>query len=270
MSLVHRGKRYAKTAARAAALLAKGPVASDGPRALRDLANFLAGHPDGGAGGDAPGLRPRQLEPIDLDAVWPSDRPVHLTELSSSSHNVNERELAVLCALAAVVDARRLFEFGTFDGRTSVNLLRNCPEGHLCTLDLPDEMVQSSTLASTDGGVGRRLRDANDVQDRYTQLRGRSDEFDYAPYAKTIDFVFIDAGHSYELVRNDTQAAAGMLRDNGIIAWHDYGHLRGCEPFPGLTRAVDEFFASGQAPGRGVWFRGTRVAACIPASVFRT
>ena len=258
--------RYLRTLRRAASALTVG-----GRGAKRDLSNFLAGSPDGGRGGDAPGL-PGAPPPraIDLGDFWPADRAVCLTELAASSHNVSERELVALCCLAAAVDARELFEFGTFDGRTGANLLRNCPGSRLTTLNVRPEDMNRETLDSAGGEVGGRLRRAADLEGRWQQVFAWSHEHDYAPLAGSMDFVFVDAGHGYDAVRHDSAAAARMLRPGGVIAWHDYGHLRGHEPFPGLTRAVDEFFASGTAPGEAVFVRGTRVAARVPASLLGT
>jgi len=64
----------------------------------------------------------------------------------------------------------------------------------------------------------------------------------------TLDFVFIDAGHEYEDVKNDLYAWYPKIKTGGIIAGHDYfdpsdpehGHK-----FPGVKKAVDEFFTTG-------------------------
>ena len=52
-----------------------------------------------------------------------------------------------------------------------------------------------------------------------------------------IDLVFIDGNHSYEYVKNDLERYYKCVRNNGVIAVHDYGHLN----FPGVKKAVDEF-----------------------------
>lgn len=54
---------------------------------------------------------------------------------------------------------------------------------------------------------------------------------------KFLDFVFIDADHSYPQCKNDIQAWLPKVDDNGIIAGHDY-YTR----WPGVVRAVDEVF----------------------------
>jgi hypothetical protein len=57
---------------------------------------------------------------------------------------------------------------------------------------------------------------------------------------RSVDFVFIDADHSYEAVRRDILAWLPKVKVGGTLAGHDY------EPYyPGVIRAVDELF-----PGR--------------------
>jgi len=54
----------------------------------------------------------------------------------------------------------------------------------------------------------------------------------------SLDFVYIDAIHNYSGVRNDLQLWMPKVKKNSFIAGHDYtGHH-----FPGVKKAVDEFF----------------------------
>jgi glycosyltransferase involved in cell wall biosynthesis len=53
-----------------------------------------------------------------------------------------------------------------------------------------------------------------------------------------LDFVYIDADHSYGGVFNDLCAWFRKVRPGGIVAGHDYGHRN----FQGVKRAVDQFF----------------------------
>ena len=52
----------------------------------------------------------------------------------------------------------------------------------------------------------------------------------------SLDFVFIDADHSYEGVAADIDAWRSKVKAGGVLCGHDYGHSR----FPGVKRAVDE------------------------------
>ncbi len=53
-----------------------------------------------------------------------------------------------------------------------------------------------------------------------------------------IDFVYIDADHSYDGVWKDLCVWFSKIRDGGIIGGHDYLH----PDFPGVQKAIDEFF----------------------------
>lgn len=55
---------------------------------------------------------------------------------------------------------------------------------------------------------------------------------------KSLDFIFIDASHDYESVKKDIVDWYPKLKDNGIIAGHDYN----IKNWPGVVKAVNEFF----------------------------
>jgi len=50
----------------------------------------------------------------------------------------------------------------------------------------------------------------------------RPERFDETPYLKQCDLNFIDGSHAYSYVKNDTEKALRMLKNGGLILWHDY------------------------------------------------
>ena len=52
---------------------------------------------------------------------------------------------------------------------------------------------------------------------------------------KSVDFIFIDGGHDYEVVKKDIQSWYPKLKDGGVFGGHDY-----C--WDGVKQAVDECF----------------------------
>lgn len=52
---------------------------------------------------------------------------------------------------------------------------------------------------------------------------------------ESLDFIFIDAGHEYEEVKEDINAWLPKLRKNGTLAGHDYQ-----DAFPGVKKAAEE------------------------------
>lgn len=58
-----------------------------------------------------------------------------------------------------------------------------------------------------------------------------------AVWTEPIDYLYIDAGHSYDAARADLAAWVPHVRPGGLILGDDYGHRL----FPGVKRAWDAF-----------------------------
>jgi hypothetical protein len=67
----------------------------------------------------------------------------------------------------------------------------------------------------------------------------------------SIDFIMIDAGHTYDDVKDDIKIWYNKIKPGGIISGDDYGGSF----FPGVTRAVDEFFYNQCTIGFRNWQR---------------
>lgn len=162
--------------------------------------------------------------------------------------NATVLEMAAIAKLIRLHDPRRLFEIGTFDGRTTLNMAANCSaEAKVYTLDLPASQLASAALPLIAGD--RRYIDkptsgsrymGTDCEPKIVQLYGDSATFDFSPYYNEVDFVFIDGSHSYDYVISDTERALRLLRNRrGIILWHDYGS------WEGVTKALNQLYSSG-------------------------
>jgi predicted O-methyltransferase YrrM len=177
-----------------------------------------------------------ELPVVTAKALVPVDYPLDVREIDAVDGNVSERELITICRLVRHLQPKNLFEFGTFDGRTTLNLAANAaPGAKVYTLDLPKASVSSSVAPihrhemqyADKPQSGARFR-GTDEEKRIVSLEGDSGSFDYAPYAGSMDFVFIDASHTFEYVINDSLEALKMLSPNGgTIVWHDYGRWDG-------------------------------------------
>lgn len=146
-------------------------------------------------------------------------------EVSFKDWNLTPLELFYVCALAGAVRPRRVFEFGTFDGNTTLHLARNCPEAELWTLDLPDPENHFR--------VGSRFAGRPEAA-RIHQIRADSRVHDFSEHRGRMEFILIDAGHEYDCVAADTRNALAMAAPDATILWHDY------LSFEGVKRAVDE------------------------------
>src|SRR5271166_5592306 len=205
----------------------------------------------------------RKLPEVPLEKVAPPEAAVHMLQVASKDGNVSPLELSVLASLVRRHRPRTVFEFGTFDGRTTVNLAANSdPETTVYTLDLPKSAIDRASLALAPGDL--KYIDKEKAGSRYAetsyaakivQLYGDSATYDFTPYRKQIDMVFVDASHSYEYVLSDSANAMQLIRDDGgIIVWHDYGM------WDGVTRALNELLLTKPGFERLEVIEGTTLA----------
>jgi len=76
----------------------------------------------------------------------------------------------------------------------------------------------------------------------------------------SVDMVFIDAGHTYEEVKNDIKKWKGKARI--LLCGHDY-----CSGWPGVIQAVDEELGGPDGVADTVWYKWInkpKVSVCIP------
>jgi predicted O-methyltransferase YrrM len=72
-----------------------------------------------------------------------------------------------------------------------------------------------------------------------TIIRGKSVDVAKTVKDESLDFVFIDADHSYEAVKDDLLAWTPKVRPGGIVSGHDYYKSQSGKL--GVIRAVDEY-----------------------------
>lgn len=150
-------------------------------------------------------------------------------------------ELRVICALVRKHRPKRLFEFGTFRGQTTLNMLRNAPEGaSIVTLDLLPFGQRGGLPTANDSVFTEDEKGAQFVGvPSIRQLFGDSATIGLAEFAGTMEFIFIDGCHSYEYCMNDSLRALAMATNNAMILWHDYS-----AGWPGVVAALDDLHAA--------------------------
>lgn len=194
-----------------------------------------------------PVLPPVEIPATRVAEAIPDPVPVIVREQDAADGNVTALELLVISQFVALRRPLRIFEIGTFDGRTALNMAANMPEGgQVFTLDLPPEGLANTVhqvargdihyiTKSESGARFKRSAYAGKIQ----QLLGDSAAFDYGPYWGTMDLVFVDGSHSYDYVKKDTETALKLLKpEGGLILWHDYGSPH----WPDLTRAMNDLY----------------------------
>ena len=149
------------------------------------------------------------------------------TMSEASWANVSPYELIVLATVCGFRKPHTIFEFGTYNGVTTLHFALNSPpHTQILTLDLePDSPLRERPSADTDYTKGIIVGEhfiAQPEGKRITQCFGNSSEWDHMPLKGKVDFVFVDGGHSKEVVESDSQKAIEMAAPNSVIFWHDY------------------------------------------------
>jgi hypothetical protein len=155
--------------------------------------------------------------------------------------------------LPALLNARGLLgrgaEIGVKQGRYSDELLSNWRGSELISIDPwlsadPEEYVDRSNVSQD-----RFNAFYEETSERLSGYGSRSTiwrmtSIEAAPRVPdgSLDFVYIDARHDYESVKEDLEAWCSKVRPGGILAGHDYvdGDLREGEFY--VKSAVDDFF----------------------------
>jgi len=176
-----------------------------------------------------------------LTDLWPS--PGHVTAAVGGLTDGNPSAIELFClgAIARGSGARAMFEIGTFDGATTLQLALNSPpDAVIHTLDLPADAVDRtrSPLLTQERAYTLKLASGarfvgTPVQAKIRQLYGDSAAFPGEQYAGRMDLVVVDGSHSDAYVRSDSALARVMVRPGGWIVWHDYG------VWPDVTTALD-------------------------------
>jgi hypothetical protein len=160
-----------------------------------------------------------------------------------------------------LLNARRLtgsaVEVGVDEGIFSEYLLEHWLGERLISVDPwlempPDEYTdtcntsQASMEEKYEGTQGRLAP----FGDRSDVWRETSAEAACRVAPGSLDFVYLDARHSYEGVTDDLQVWFPLVRPGGLMAGHDYNDGVFVEGVHGVRSAVDEFFRARAIPVR--------------------
>lgn len=154
---------------------------------------------------------------------------------------VNPIELVVLCYFCSLLKPKRVFEIGTFRGRTTLGMAMNMGGGKVFTLDMltpPDNMTdRDRNLMLPYNEIGAVYRSNNDYAPDIIQLYGDSKRFNFAPYHGQMDLIFIDGSHDFWSTLFDLYHAKQMITETGTIICHDCADWE-----KGVTDAVNVFW----------------------------
>jgi len=139
-------------------------------------------------------------------------------------------------------------EVGVWGGDTSVSLLKAFPS---LTLYMVDHWelgagIDTSVLNMRKERLLKKHRlhaekQTSFAEDRRTLVRNFSVKACEGFEDESLDFVFIDANHQYDYVKEDLVAWFPKVKPGGVFCGHDYGSKRERRGMWGVKKAVDEF-----------------------------
>lgn len=142
-------------------------------------------------------------------------------------------DLGVVLRVAKSLRPRLICEIGTAHGNLAANLLQNCPEASLITVNSPAQNQTGNlvTYSLSQDEIGRVYRRYG-YENRVTQLLVNSLQLDLSLYARpnSIDLAIIDGCHDTKFVLNDFKKVHSFIRPGGVVLFHDThpsqeGHL---------------------------------------------
>jgi predicted O-methyltransferase YrrM len=172
------------------------------------------------------------------------------TPFGSMNYNV----LANLLKSLNIVQYGAGAEIGVLYGDTSFHLLNEIPQLNLYSVDPylpydePDRTLQHMLKFESEAKSKLSVFGSRSIMMRQTSIEAAPAITD-----GSLDFVFIDAQHTYEAVKEDIATWAPKVRQGGLITGHDYR-------WDGVNRAVNEFAAETGSNGHytplasDVWF----------------
>ena len=142
-------------------------------------------------------------------------------------------------ALAKLARGKRVLEIGSYCGKSTICMARTAQ--HITALDYFDGRATPFPRSTADDF--RANIERYEVADRIETCHPEAE----IPLPK-YDFAFIDGAHDRESVEADIEKVLGVLKPDGLIAFHDYrthpGEIDGNWD-EGVTAAVDEFIRNG-------------------------
>ncbi len=173
-----------------------------------------------------------KIEKKKLFSLIDTQLRVSLPTFETRDGNTTYYEQISLASLVKFYNPQSILEVGTFNGYTTLNFALNTPEStHITTVDLPYDLSDFSDVLEKDlpfikdKKKHKKLYELSNMSHRVRQIYADSTKTDFCAFQSQsipFNFIFIDAGHSYMCVKNDTEKALKVLSEKGIIVWHDF------------------------------------------------
>ena len=155
---------------------------------------------------------------IDLIEMFP-DFNEQINYFSSLDGGSLIIDYAILKKIVSNYKNANYFEIGTWRGESVSNVSEVAT--HCYTFNLSNEQLRE--LGMREEYVIQQDLYSKNIKN-IIHLKGNSLKFNFSRFYKKFDVVFIDGDHHYDSVKNDTEVAFKLIKnEKSTILWHDYG-----------------------------------------------
>jgi len=149
-------------------------------------------------------------------------------------------------------DWKKGAEIGVAQGRTLLSVMRETTVDIIAVdaFQYIEDSEKSGLYQDMDHNLNECCVNAiyEKFPDRIQLLKGASLEMSKQVEDGSLDFIFIDASHMYEEVKQDILHWAPKVKPSGWIMGHDY-----CDRWDGVRRAVDELLGKPLELPSSIW-----------------
>jgi predicted O-methyltransferase YrrM len=156
------------------------------------------------------------------------DAPVVLRELPAGPWSSPIADICVLAKIALCLTPRRVLEVGSYRGYTTKLLAEHTPA---------DTRIVAFDRDPRHGAAYCGLPLA-------AKIERRIGEVSHAAFAGDprghYDLIFLDADHTYEAVKRDSEVLLPLLASQGVFVWHDYANWGRFSRLNGVPEVLHE------------------------------
>tara|TARA_B100001250_G_C19784286_1_gene783365 strand:+ start:318 stop:1103 length:786 start_codon:yes stop_codon:yes gene_type:complete len=177
-----------------------------------------------------------KLKEISENLKGPKNEVIIKSFSISNSNNIvgmtSDQEAWIIASFSKI--SKNIFEFGTCSGKTTfIMALNSNNDAKITSITLDPKDVIEVSKKEQDNKVSFRniknesiynkfLFSGESVEEKINVIFQNSLDFNHKEFSGKMDLIFIDGGHTYSVVKNDSEKSFEMLNSNGIILWHDY------------------------------------------------
>ena len=176
------------------------------------------------------------LKKISKNLKGPKEDVIIKSFSITSSNNIvgmtSDYEAWIISSLSKI--SKKIFEFGTCSGKTTYLMgLNSSDDTKIVSITLNPDDLDNVIKKDKDNKVsfrniiqesvyGKFLFSDKEVEKKIKVIFQNSLDLEHNKYKNEMDLIFIDGGHTYSVIKSDSEKSFEMLNENGIILWHDY------------------------------------------------